>query len=463
MDKLTGFLSPMAGLSGALSSGSTMCGLLTTLGTSAGGSSVLIVDTEDAAGGTIREITAGGSAVALQGGKSVKLTSSEQTILPDAGYDGFASVTVDAGSLPKDLKWRRPADWPDIESLVPFGKSEFADFDGVFLTLDNTGNHAPWIKVKAATSSGKFVVERGHIANEAFVSDYSVSANSNNDTGAMDFSSCGYDYPIYFIHAESSSEHLTSVSLGSVNASETGLPSGFYGTETGCLECVGHIAYCGHCGGNGSVQLNGNKCMVREHLVFGDKIVLTSLNNAFNYMCCLEELDFSGFDTSNWEIATMGSAFNGCGALKKLDLSTLDKSKWALTGTGLGYCFYGLSSLEYLDLSGEWDTENFSLTSLVNVFNNGQNMRYCDISPIVYNGTTNTSHPRSQNLRELYPMTIYGNINYSDTCNLSTASIRRIINSLPEANYTLSLGRTNLAKITAEDVAIATNKGWTVN
>ena len=29
--------------------------------------------------------------------------------------------------------------------------------------------------------------------------------------------------------------------------------------------------------------------------------------------------------------------------------------------------------------------------------------------------------------------------------------------------YTLTLGATNLAKITAEDVAIGTNKGWTIS
>lgn len=57
------------------------------------GGEVLVVDTPDSHGGTIREITAQ-NVVSLQGQKQVTLTSNPQTISPDTGYDGFASVIV---------------------------------------------------------------------------------------------------------------------------------------------------------------------------------------------------------------------------------------------------------------------------------------------------------------------------------------------------------------------------------
>lgn len=59
----------------------------------ASGESLLVVDTEDEHGGTIRTIT--GKVVQLQT-KTITPTSSQQTVKPDTGYDGFSQVTVEA-------------------------------------------------------------------------------------------------------------------------------------------------------------------------------------------------------------------------------------------------------------------------------------------------------------------------------------------------------------------------------
>lgn len=82
--------------------------------TKQGGGSVIIVDTPDSHGGTIREITATDS-VNLQGAKTVTPTAVQQTITPDTGYDGFASVIVGAAGR---------------EDLVEPKDVDFIDYDG---------------------------------------------------------------------------------------------------------------------------------------------------------------------------------------------------------------------------------------------------------------------------------------------------------------------------------------------
>lgn len=78
------------------------------------GGSVIIVDTPDSHGGTIREITATDS-FNLQGAKTVTPTAVQQTITPDTGYDGFASVIVGAAGR---------------EDLVEPKDVDFIDYDG---------------------------------------------------------------------------------------------------------------------------------------------------------------------------------------------------------------------------------------------------------------------------------------------------------------------------------------------
>ena len=58
------------------------------------GQSLLVVDTLDEHGGTIRTIT--GKVVQLQT-KTITPTTSQQVVNPDEGYDGFSQVTVNAG------------------------------------------------------------------------------------------------------------------------------------------------------------------------------------------------------------------------------------------------------------------------------------------------------------------------------------------------------------------------------
>ena len=57
-------------------------------------SNVVIVDSPDAAGGTVREITVTGNPVMLQGSIVVEASDNQRTVEPDTGYAGFESVVV---------------------------------------------------------------------------------------------------------------------------------------------------------------------------------------------------------------------------------------------------------------------------------------------------------------------------------------------------------------------------------
>lgn len=63
-------------------------------GTASGGGSIVISDTTDASGGTIRTITA--TAVSMQSKTGINPTTSSQTIEPDNGYTGLSSVQINA-------------------------------------------------------------------------------------------------------------------------------------------------------------------------------------------------------------------------------------------------------------------------------------------------------------------------------------------------------------------------------
>ena len=174
------------------------------------------------------------------------------------------------------------------------------------------------------------------------------------------------------------------------------------------------------------------------------------------YRSEFENLDLSNFDTS--KVTKMNQMFYKCTALTNLDLSNFDTSKV----TNMTLMFNSCSSLTNLDLS------NFDMSSVVNI---------------------NDMFGLCSNLTELNSFRNFGKgfttetinwwqhkLNLSSCTNLTHDSLMSVINNLYDLNLTydvanggtlytqsLTLGSTNLAKLTAEEIAIATNKGWTVS
>ena len=156
------------------------------------------------------------------------------------------------------------------------------------------------------------------------------------------------------------------------------------------------------------------------------------------YMNCKNatEIDVSGLDFSN---AISGNyMFNGCTSLINLDLSTLDAGKIRGTANNetMNGAFSGCDNLTNLKF-----VKNLGKAYVIQ----SNNYKYCTI-------------------------------NLSSCSKLTHDSLIDVINSIYDLNLTfdvanggtlytqnLQIGSTNLAKLTEEEIAIATNKGWTVS
>ena len=183
-------------------------------------------------------------------------------------------------------------------------------------------------------------------------------------------------------------------------------------------------------------------------------------------------------DTS--KVTTMSNLFNGCSSLTSIPL--LDTSKV----TGMISMFHSCSSLTSIPLLNTSKVKNMnsmfynciSLNSISAIdTSNVTNMisMFFNCSSLTYIPLLDTSKVTSMNnmLRGCSSVKYLGgfkNLSISigayflDQCpNLTVESLMNVINNLATVSgNTLKFGTTNLSKLTAEQKAIATNKGWTL-
>ena len=158
---------------------------------------------------------------------------------------------------------------------------------------------------------------------------------------------------------------------------------------------------------------------------------VTRMDYMFSYSD-LESLDVSNFDTSN--VTNMQNMFYLCTSLTTIG----DISNWNTSNvTNMGSMFYNCYLLTTLDLSN-WDISK--VTTIGTAFN------YC-----------------SALVDFKAPKNISANMSVANSTALSHDSLMSIINNLATiSGKTLTLGATNKAKLTADELAIATNKGWKI-
>lgn len=154
----------------------------------------------------------------------------------------------------------------------------------------------------------------------------------------------------------------------------------------------------------------------------------------FDGMTDLTYVDLSSIDSS--KVEDMTGLFNNCTNLTSLDLTYLDTSKVIYFSS----MFSGCTKLVSLDISS-WDTSNSDPENGIDKM-----FDYCI------------------NLTNLNSCPFYYSINFYESEKLTHGSLMSIINNLATvaSSQTLTIGQTNIKKLTSDEIAIATNKGWTV-
>ena len=218
-----------------------------------------------------------------------------------------------------------------------------------------------------------------------------------------------------------------------------------------------------------------------------DTSKVTDMDSMFYSCYSLISLDVSNFNTS--KVADMSYMFNGCYSLTQLDVSNFDTSKV----TTMVYMFGDCRKLTSINVSN-FDTSN--VTSFQAMFSNCESLTELDLSNFNNSKVTtmtmmfyyckslmslnlstwdvskvNASYMISNIFKGctalvdfMAPKNISIDMNMSDCNNLSHDSLMSIINNLitTTSSKTFTLGATNKAKLTDEELAIATNKGWKI-
>lgn len=191
---------------------------------------------------------------------------------------------------------------------------------------------------------------------------------------------------------------------------------------------------------------------------------------------------------------SMDAMFSGCARLQTIDFSKIDTSQV----TSLHSVLAGDAQLASIDLSS-WDTSNVEnmtkmlalsgarTSSWVSINLGNLNCEKVNTINSVLQGSYNTTYANLTtiqgsfyNLGKGYVVQLANFSSYqldmTALRQLTETSLMNIINGLYDLNLTydvagggtlytqsLALGATNRAKLTAEQIAIATNKGWTVS
>ena len=208
-------------------------------------------------------------------------------------------------------------------------------------------------------------------------------------------------------------------------------------------------------------------CKSLKNIPLLDTSNVTDMTEMFNDCSLLETIP--KLETGN--VTVMNGMFKGCSSLKQIPLLNTKSCNH------MEKIFSGCSSITEIP---ELDTSNvismwymfFKCTSLTTV-------PMLDASKItsVYNMFNNCSSLVTlgglKNLGMSYPTNYIDNaieltLNLSDSPLLTHDSLMNVINNLYDIKskgvktQTLQLGNTNKAKLTMEEIAIATNKGWNV-
>ena len=215
---------------------------------------------------------------------------------------------------------------------------------------------------------------------------------------------------------------------------------------------------------------------------------ITSLAFTFGGMDNIESVDFADWDVS--KVTTFFALFDA-----SFKIENIDVSKWnTSSATNMGWMF-SRNHLKHLDVS------NFNTSKVTNMFamfSGSKSLTQLDVSNFdtsnvldfgrvfaYWSGVDKELNISGLNLSKCSSMdgtflrSEFGvircdglrlpdidmsNIGLNDSTELTVDSIVGLLNALPQSDkgYSFQIGDVNIAKLTNEQKAIATNKGWTL-
>lgn len=210
---------------------------------------------------------------------------------------------------------------------------------------------------------------------------------------------------------------------------------------------------------------------------------VTSLSNTFGSMYSVRHIKVGTWNTSNWAVTNINYLFVSDLALEELECFNWDTSNWPVTN-GFYQMFMDCFRIKEVDFTN-WDTTKFNLKAdgacdLRYCFRNCMNLKKINMSNInVVNVNSLTYY--SQNaagsrgyspfaycytLEELtLPQNYAGHIDFTELYLLPRTELVKAFNALknpPIANTAKVWIYGMRYKLTTTDIAIATNKGYTV-
>lgn len=210
----------------------------------------------------------------------------------------------------------------------------------------------------------------------------------------------------------------------------------------------------------GESLIDTSKCTTFIHSFYDNKAIkilnannwdvsnITNFQGMFQSCENIESIDCKDWDISN--ASTLHAIFWCCYKLKHVDVSNWDTRNV----NNISSMFRACRSLKKLDLT-RWDVSNVTAKDNYGLFSSSA------IISII--GDYTIDDVLQNNISCLNGLKISFDIGYPQ---FDRASLRAIINGLADLTgsdtKTLTLGETLIAKLTEEDIAIATAKNWTI-
>lgn len=354
---------------------------------------------------------------------------------------------IESGGSSAVEDWQPEPDWWDIEMILENDTEEDMQ-KAIFLLTDELDDGATINTIKGFK---KYKLSDGQVFNQTLSTELDLTNLFDKSQDKV----CNKGYKTRYIMGYYDEENVTLSNIVIPDNSIFVIFSGVRFTSSifkdkKMLQSVKFINN-SKIVGNSAENLFNN-CYSLKKIEGLDMSNIIKINAMFQNCCSLQKI--AGLNTSN--TTNMNNAFSNCFSLKQIleiDTSKVDDA------TGMFQNCYSLQEIPSMDTTNLTNMNYmfFSCYSLQKIC--GINMSLVDKANSAFGSTRKLIH-----LKEISQIKI--SISFSNSSFLNHSSLLRILNALVDltgqTTQTLTLGTTNLAKLTDEEKAIATEKNWTL-